>query len=213
MNSRKLLGFLTGSFTAVLLLSGSNIFAQTADNAEPAIATTAPVADAKSEMMAKFQEYATPGDNQKVLDAFAGSWDYTLKMWMSAQATAEESTGSDEAKWILGGRFLQHTSTGTSMGQPFEGIGMIGFDNKRKEYQSIWIDNMSTGMMTGKGRFDPETKIITESGDFTCPLKGASVYRAVIRLLGPDNYSYEMYMLGDDSKEFKAMEINYTRKK
>jgi len=39
------------------------------------------------------------------------------------------------------------------MGMPFEGMGLDGYDNASKEYISIWIDNMGTGIMYMKGKW------------------------------------------------------------
>ena len=43
-----------------------------------------------------------------------------------------KSTGSSEVKWIMGGRYLEQTATGTSMGQEFHGMGLMGYDNMKK---------------------------------------------------------------------------------
>jgi Protein of unknown function (DUF1579) len=104
-------------------------------------------------------------------------------------------------------------SEGTSMGQPFEGMGIMGYDNEKKQYQSVWIDNMGTGIMTGSGNYDPNTKTLTDQGKFSCPAEGEKSYRAVLKMKDNDNFTYEWYMAGPDGKEFRAMEIVYTRKK
>jgi hypothetical protein len=42
---------------------------------------------------------------------------------------------------------------------------------------------------------------------------GTSKVRAVTRWVGPDEFVYEMYMVGADGKEFKNMENRCIRKK
>jgi len=164
-------------------------------------------------MMEKWKEFATPNENHKVLGALVGDWDDTVKWWMSPDAKPEESKGTSEIRSIMGGRFIEHTVEGTSMGQPFEGMGITGYDNEKKQYQSIWIDNMGTGIMTGSGNYDPNTKTLADQGTFSCPAVGQKSYRGVTRIIDQDNFTYEMYMAGPDGKEFRAMEIVYTRKK
>ena len=164
-------------------------------------------------MMEKWKEFSTPNENHKVLDTLVGEWDYTIKMWMSPDAKPEESKGTSEIKSIMGGRFIEHSAEGTSMGQPFEGMGIMGYDNEKKQYQSVWIDNMGTGIMTGSGNYDPNTKTLTDQGQFSCPAEGEKSYRAVLKMINKDNFTYEWYMTGQDGKEFRAMEIVYTRKK
>lgn len=164
-------------------------------------------------MMEKWKEFATPNENHKVLDALVGDWDYTVKWWMSPDAKPEVSTGTSKIDWIMGGRFIEYTVEGTSMGQPFEGMGLTGYNNEKKQYQSIWIDNMGTGIMTGSGNYDPNTKTLTDKGTFSCPAEGQKSYRGVTKIIDKDNITYEWYMTGPDGKEFRAMEIVYIRKK
>jgi len=164
-------------------------------------------------MMEKWKVFATRNENHKVLDTLVGEWDHTVKWWMSPDGKPEVSKGRSEIEWIMGGRFIEHAVEGTSMGQPFEGMGITGYDNEKKQYQSIWIDNMGTGIMTGSGNYDPKTKILTDKGTFSCPAEGQKSYRGVTKIIDKDNFSFEMYMAGPDGKEFRAMEIVYTREK
>jgi hypothetical protein len=164
-------------------------------------------------MMEKYKEFSTPNENHKVLDPLVGDWDYSIKWWMSPDAKPEESKGTSNIKWIMGGRFIEQKVEGTSMGQPFEGVGLIGYDNEKKQYQSIWIDNMGTGIMKGSGNYDSSTKTLTDQGKFSCPAEGEKSYRGVLKMIDNDNFTYEWYMPGPDGNEFRAMEIVYTRKK
>ncbi|HEX3034130.1 MAG TPA: DUF1579 domain-containing protein [Thermodesulfobacteriota bacterium] len=164
-------------------------------------------------MTEKWKEFATPNENHKVLGTLVGNWDYTVKWWMSPDAKPEVSKGTSEIEWIMGGRYIEHTTEGTSMGQPFEGMGIIGYDNEKEQYQSIWVDNMGTGIMTGSGDYDPSTRTLTDRGTFSCPAEGQKSYRGVTKIINQDNFTYEWYMAGPDKKEFRAMEIVYTRKK
>ena len=167
-------------------------------------------------MMAKWQEYATPNENHKVLGGIVGSWDHTVKWWMSKDAPAEESTGTSEITWIMDGRFIQEIVSGMSMGQPFTGMGITGYDNSAKEYNTIWLDSMGTGIMKGTGQYDPQTKTLTGQGIYSCPMKGGeSTYRSVLKIVDADHYTYQMYSSRhvEGGEEFLNMEIQYTRKK
>jgi len=167
----------------------------------------------KAEYMKKWQEYATPGDGHKVLEQLVGNWDYSLKYWSSPDAPPEESTGTNDVKWILGNRFLEMDVKGSSMGQPFEGMGILGYDNAKNEYINTWIDNMGTGMMNATGSYDAETKTLTEAGTYTDPMSGQQSFKGVTKFIDADNITYEMYISGREEKETRVMEINYTRRK
>ena len=163
-------------------------------------------------MMAKWQEASTPNENHQVLQDLVGSWNYTMKFWMSPEAAPEESAGTSDVKSIMGGRFIEQAVNGTHMGQPFQGEGIVGYDNVKEEYQSIWIDSMGTGMMSASGSYDAAAKAMTETGSFSCPMKGGPLgYRAVTKIIDANTHTYEMYMTGPEGKEFRSMEITYTR--
>jgi hypothetical protein len=172
---------------------------------------SAPTAD--DPMMAKWTEYMTPGAPHRVLDARAGKWTYTMKWWMEPGSTPEESTGTSEAKWTLGGRFLVETFSGTSMGMPFEGMATTGYDNMKQKYVSTWMDNMGTGIMMMEGTHNATTKTCTWNG--TCPDVMAGKYvpmRMTDRMTDANHVTTEFFTT--DSKtgtEFKSGEIHYTR--
>ena len=168
--------------------------------------------DAASQaMMESWQAYASPSDSHKVLDPLVGTWSHVVKWWMMPDSQPETSQGTSETKWVMGDRYLQHMATGTSMGQPFEGMGLTGFDNGRQTYQTIWMDNMGTGMMIGEGTYDPNKKTLTDHGRFTDPMIGQRSYRGVVTFIDDDHHSYEMYGTDKNGKEFRMMEIMYTR--
>lgn len=177
---------------------------------------TMPVVTAKpamdEAMMAKMKAYSTSGENHRVLDAFVGDWTYTSKQWMTPGTPAEESSGTATAKWVMDGHFVQIDVNGTAMGQPFSGTQVIGYDNAGKEYQSVWHDNMGTGMMFNKGSYDAATKTMTQTGDFNCPLRGKIPTRWVTKIIDPTTYTFEMYSPDEKGVEFKGMEIVYKKK-
>lgn len=97
------------------------------------------------------------------------------------------------------------------MGQPFEGMGFTGCDNVIQTYQTIWMDNMGTGMMLGEGTYDPGKQTLTDQGYFTDPMIGHRDYRGVLTFIDDDHYRYELYVPDKNGKEFRMMEIAYTR--
>jgi hypothetical protein len=183
-----------------------------ARSAEAKKAAAQPNADQQA-MMAKWAAASTPGQGHRVLDPLAGHWTYTVQFWMTPGAPVETSTGTSESVWILGGRFLQQSAHGFSMGQPFEGVGTVGFNNTKGEYETVWIDNMATAMMRGTGRYDAAAKTLTETGQLTDCMAGKDKpFRTVTTFVDQDHHNYDMYMPGPDGKEFLCMKIVYTRK-
>lgn len=179
-------------------------------------ATSVFAADPQLEMMKKFEEAATPGAAHKRLAALAGSWAYTSKMWESPDAKPMQSKGKSSMKMILGGRWLQQDFKGEAMGKPFNGLGLIGYDNVKGSYETVWLDTMSTGLTQGTGSYDEAAKTLKDSGSHSCPISADKKqdYRSEWNMIDKNHMVYSMYgkgFVGD--KEFKMMEISYTRAK
>lgn len=174
-----------------------------------------PPMDAKTqEMMKKYQEAATPGEQHKMLADLAGTWKYNSKMWQSADAKPQESKGTSTFKMILDGHWLEQNFKGTAMGQKFEGRGLLGYDKVKGKFQSVWTDTMSTSAMVGEGTFDESTKTLKESGTMSCPISADKVqeYRTEWQMNDKKKMVFSMYGKGPtDGPEFKIMEITYTK--
>jgi Protein of unknown function (DUF1579) len=164
------------------------------------------------EMMKKYMAYATPGEAHKALTPLVGTFMHTIKWWNAPDTKPDVSTGTTDAQWILGGRFVESIVTGTSMGQPFEGRGFMGYDNEKKQYDGFWLDNMGTGVMTSHGQYDAATKTWNENATASCPLEGTKHFRGVTRVIDDNNHTYELFTNDKNGKEFRMMEITYVRK-
>src|SRR5438876_3953622 len=201
MTPRMLLGGLTLVGALVLFISP----ARSDDKPKPADA-----AKANAEMEA-YMKAAQPGPHHKRLDALAGSWTYTMKMWMDpTQKTPTESSGTGERRWILGGRFLQEDYHGQFFGQPFTGFGITGYDNIQKKFTAMWIDSMTTAIATSLGTADASGNVITFLSEQLDPATAKPIKgRDVVRIADNNHHSMEMFKVGPDGKEFKVMELQF----
>jgi len=171
-------------------------------------------ADAEMQaMMAKAKEAGTPGAGHEVLKNFEGEWTVASKSWMKPGDKPQQSAGTSTFSWVLGGRFLKQDFKGNWGGEDFTGLGYVGYDNVKKEYVSVWMDSMSTGIAQAKGQYDTATKTITDQGSFSCPIKGNVNYRSEWKILDKDKFSFSMYMPDPNGKEFRSMEMLYKRAK
>jgi hypothetical protein len=163
-------------------------------------------------MMEAYKKLGTPGEPHKQLASLAGSWTTQTKEWMEPGKPPMESTGSVEMKTLLDGRFLEQEFTGNMMGQPYNGIGITGYDNLRKRYVSTWIDTMGTGIFTMEGMASPDGKTITLKGQHAELGGGHMTHRAVWKIMDSNSQTFDMYGAHQGGKETKMMEITYTRK-
>jgi hypothetical protein len=162
--------------------------------------------------MEAYARLATPGEPHKHMAGRAGSWSTKTKAWTGPNKPPMESTGSCEHRMLLDGRFLQQECTGETMGQPFSGIGVLGYDNHSKKYVSTWIDSMGTGIYFMEGTAGKDGKTIVQKGRYDDPIEGPMKLRAVTNIVDEHNEVFEMYGTGKSGKETKMMEIFYRSK-
>ena len=175
--------------------------------------TAAPSADEKAAMDAMMKA-ATPGEPHKKLATMAGTFEVKTKMWMQPGAPPQESTGTSENKMVLGGRYLEQSYNGTMMGQPFSGMGMTAYDNVTKKYIGTWADTMTPGLMISTGSAGSTPNTIKMTGSLADPVTGKKMaVSEKVTITDADHHTLEMWGPGPDGKNFKMMEIVYTRKK
>lgn len=170
----------------------------------------------EDEMMKQWQAAMTPGASHKVLEGMAGEWNSETKVWMAGpEAPPAVSKGFSSMKMMLGGRFLQHDMAGEMMGMPMKGFGLTGYDNVKKKYVGIWVDNMSTAIYTLEGTANADNTVLTFAGFVTDPATGqmSKPVKWITRILGKDKHTFEMHHAEAEGQEMKVMEVVYDRKK
>ena len=152
-----------------------------------------------------------PGPMHAKLGALVGSWQMTGKWRMTPDGPWQEFAGSIEREWILGERFVQETVTGEFMDQPFEGIGIFGYDNIREEFTMVWVENMSTGTAFSTGRMEGTS--ITFEGENSDAMTGEKNRwsKSVVDLSG-EQHTYTGYLKDAYGAEFQCMEAISTRR-
>jgi hypothetical protein len=166
----------------------------------------------QQEMMAKWQEMSTPGPHHKNLERFVGTWKVETKFWLNPGGEAQTGQMTAKTKWVLDGRYLLEECEGTSNGQPFKGMGFTGYDNFKKKYVSTWADNMSTAIMMQLGTCDSAAKSFTYTGDCDdCMTGKKKTVRSVCKVTSESRHTFEMFDTGPDGKEFRNLELVYTR--
>ena len=165
--------------------------------------------------MQKMMALMQPGPSHQSLGRLVGKWKTKITMWMGP-GEPQGSEGTATYEWMLGGRYLVNHQTGTFSDMPFEGMGIDGYDNGKREFFTCWMDNMGTGMMRLTGVADADGQGWTFRGPMFDPSQGKDVQlRTEVRLDGKDRYTYRMFapMPGPDGKsqETKVMEITAVR--
>lgn len=160
------------------------------------------------------KEYKSPGHVHALLAKSNGKWNSESSMYMQPGAPPMVSKGTVVSKMILGGRYQVSEHKGTMMGEPFEGVSTLGYDNHKKMFENTWVDNMGTGITKMTGPWDEATQSITFTGKMMDPnTKQDMDIKQVFKIIDDNNQQMEMFMIAPDKSEVKFLEIKYTRAK
>jgi len=216
MNRKKLFAPALIGTLALVAVVGSIATADPAKEAKPAgqCEMKLPPGWTEADMQACIAA-GTPGKMHEHLARGAGVWQGKTTMWMAPDAEPMKGECTSTVTTIMDGRYIKCEMNGEcpTMG-PYSGLGFYGFDNVAKKFVSNWLDNHSTGIMTGEGELSSDGKTLSWKLTVNCPVaKKPVVMREVETITGPDTKTLEMF--GPDrvtGKEFRMMRIELIRK-
>ncbi|MBI4363826.1 MAG: DUF1579 domain-containing protein [Candidatus Latescibacteria bacterium] len=196
---------------ALIVSLGTPVTAAEPAKGADAKATPA-AAPTEEEMMAAMMKASTPGPMHDLMKSMVGSWKAVTKSW-SGPGEPTVTEGTSENTLILGGRYLQSAFKGMFGGMPFEGVGIMGYNNQKKQFESVWVDNMGTAVAWSHGSVDPVGKVITMNATFPDPMTGQDTsYKMVTTIVDANQHQFAM-VGSKDGKDRTEMEITYTRVK
>jgi len=168
-----------------------------------------PAADPMEEMMAKL---ATPGEQHERMKALVGEWTVHGKFTNPATGKVEESESASSIRAVMGGRYFIQDVKGSMMGQPFEGHGIMGFDNATQKYVSSWIDSMGTGILTSTGEETEKGRTWTFHGPWDLGGGKSMATRLTIKMVSDKEAVWEMWMGPDEKSAGSVMTLHATKK-
>ena len=200
------------SSTSVDLANSPNPSATTIDNISNND-TLLPVDQATREKA--YQDYMTPGPMHKLLASLNGEWQGDVTFWPAIGARPIKSTSSVVNKMLYGGLFQEGIHKSTINGKPYETKLIWGYDNVKKEFFILAIDNMGSGFGHLEGTYDTASKVFNFVLHKTDPVTGEdNLFREVRKIVNTDRQEMKMYQTDKKTgKEYQSLEIIYTRKK
>ncbi|HEV2288149.1 MAG TPA: DUF1579 family protein [Candidatus Acidoferrales bacterium] len=154
---------------------------------------------------------ATPGPIHAQLMKRAGEYTTVTTLYATG-AQPQQSTGTATLKSILDGRFLEETNSGDSLGQPYSGLRLYGYNNGSKQYEAAWIYTGSTAFLVLDGSTDDSGKIVRYSGAFLGPNGARQTLRVTVTQSDDDHFSVKLLGEGPDNT-LTTLETVYTRVK
>ena len=166
-----------------------------------------------AEMMKKWMEASKPGEYHERMARFIGKYDTETTIFGMGPAPIK-SKGEAEIRWLLEGRWMLTESRGSMMGMPMHGFGIQGYDNFKQKYVGMWVDSMSTALLTMSGTASRDGKTESMWGLMDEPMTGevGKHVKYVTRVIDKDTFAFEIHDLAIGGDRTKVVEIVYTRK-
>jgi len=168
--------------------------------------------EASSAPMDNMMELMQPGAKHAKLEPLVGNFTMQGRWRMDADAEWQEIDGAEiEREWILDGRFVQERVQAEFMGSPFEGMGLIGYDNLREEYTMVWVESMATGIWTSTGQLEGNTIVFEGRNSDAMSGQKEKWTRSVIDLSDAE-LTYKGYAKDRKGNEYLTAEMRSTRR-
>jgi len=113
-----------------------------------------------------------------------------------------------EVESILGGRYTVMHYESEFMGQPYKGVGIVGYDNIKQKYVSIWLESMGTSPMVSYGTRTGDT--ITFKSEFENPM-GEMETMYIESTSHGENRMVDKFYEHRDGKKVQTGQIVYER--
>lgn len=205
---------------AVFLVSGSLVASsplQAEEGASEEVAARPAPALALPAFRKIIESGSPSADKNRVLAQLIGDWHSKEAFWAVPGVEPKWTAGVIRNQMTLDDRFLSSAFVGEldvgGNAAMINGQGLIGYDNAKKSFTSVWVDTLTTSLMTGAGRYDPKTKAIVETGQFTNPLTGKEArFRSELKFTGDDDYKRTIFAVDKSGTETKLMEFDFSKR-
>jgi len=164
----------------------------------------------EAEIMAAMMKISTPNEHHAKLSESVGEWTAHASFIMDPTQPPMESEGSMTVTSVLGGRYIMSEFKMHFMGQPFEGLGLHGYDIAHEQYISTWADTMSTKILYMTGNEDDDGNMIM-LGTATTPM-GDNPMKIVSKHHEDGTWSDKFFDQMPDGSWYNSGTITYTRK-
>lgn len=150
-------------------------------------------------------------ENHNFFRPLAGSWNAQMTVFMDNGEKAQ-GQGTCAITGTFGGRYLTSTFNGTLQGRAYQGVQTFGYNNLKRQFESTWIDNMSTGIAFSSGNFDQNTRTFSMASEVDDAFTGERrVQTEETRIINDNQFSFTIFQTTSGGQRSKTLEIQYTR--
>lgn len=155
----------------------------------------------------------TPGPMHQLLARLEGDWFFETTTFTVPGGAPERAQGEAQKRLIFGGRFLEESWRGEKLGAPWQGRSLLGWDNLAKEFQGVFLDDLTTAMIAARGRLEADGAAVTFAAETKNPFTDQlEQLRLVLRLTDENHHLIEIWAKAPKQPERRLQETRYSRK-
>jgi hypothetical protein len=145
------------------------------------------------------------------LVAMCGTWDVEMTFWLRPDRPGVATKATSTIRSLFDGLFIEERIEGALNGTPFTTLAWTGFNPETHQYEATRIASTNTSRIAEAGGYDAKTQQFELKADYV--LAGETWHqRTVIRSISADAMVAVSYLSFGHVPEWKAVEINYTRR-
>ena len=158
-------------------------------------------------------EMPKPSPEHEQMAREAGEWNAEITLWHTPGDEPAKSKGT-ETNTMFGKFWMLSEFKSDFGGMEYTGRGQFGYDPVAKKCVGTWIDTWTPFVQNMEGSYDEKTHTLTMTSKYYDMMAGKEVTgKNVTTYIDDNTKKFEMYAPGPDGKEYKMMEVMYTRKK
>lgn len=154
---------------------------------------------------------AQPGEIHRAMAARVGDFTTVTRFRTAPDAAPQESSGTARITSIMDGRFLLEEGSGAQGGQTVTTWRLWGLNNGSQRYESVWVWNLSTGLLNLSGTSTDGGRTIDWTGSYDDATGQSRALQGRTRQPDADHFTIELFGPGPDGKPFTVVETEYTR--
>jgi len=149
------------------------------------------------------QKLSEPGAGHGAMKALVGTWSVMTTTGMTKKDGKPLTFGGTVVRSLeMGNRFLKEAYDGKGPGgHPYSGVGYLGFDNKGKRYQGVWMTTFNTHMVQYSGTLSEDGKRFVFKGTEADAASEGKPFVMTLEIKSPTEHVLtQEYLNADKSK-------------
>ncbi|HEX4955446.1 MAG TPA: DUF1579 family protein [Thermoanaerobaculia bacterium] len=173
-------------------------------------ASAEPAEPPKPSALEAWKTSAATGASHERLGLLTGSW--KVEAQYLAQAGSPPAAGVATIEALLGGRTIEERLSTQLFGQSYEVLYLLGYDNTRKKYWGIWIDNLTSAATVAEGELRPADGALVLEGSYDDPASGTRhTSRSELIVESESAFTLTLFDLGADGSARPSLRLRHTR--